>query len=140
MLVAHMTGTETTMRTLTTFGVLMMTLAVSVSAGAAGKDKDGPGGARPQPTDAAGSARIPTHDSHRSEAPTAGREQHSEEQMQERHTEEHASEDSASGHGNEVAQEMRQRRDERKEIQGQYREEGEKTTGKKPWWKFWSDD
>lgn len=40
--------------------------------------------------------------------------------------------------------EMRERREERKEIQSTYREGveagEERVKGKKPWWKFWGDD
>ena len=35
---------------------------------------------------------------------------------------------------------MRERRDERKEIQQEYRDSGEKQSGKKPWWEFWDED
>jgi hypothetical protein len=35
---------------------------------------------------------------------------------------------------------MRERRDERKAVQQEYRDSGEKQSGKKPWWKLWGDD
>jgi len=56
--------------------------------------------------------------------------------------------DSDSGGGNEQSAEMRERRDERKQIQEEYRsgsepgQEGDKAAGeggKKPWWKFWEN-
>lgn len=54
------------------------------------------------------------------------------------------SERAAEGKGPETAREMQARRDERKQIQEEYRESSEQgpRPGKKPWWKFWasSDD
>ena len=41
------------------------------------------------------------------------------------------------GKMDEQAQEMQARREERKEIKEEYKESGEKTKGKKSWWKFW---
>lgn len=51
-------------------------------------------------------------------------------------------EKSAGNKGNETAKEMQARRDERKQIQKEYREADEESrpTGKKPWWKFWASD
>ena len=48
--------------------------------------------------------------------------------------------DQADESGNAKALEMRERRDERKEIQQEYRDSGEKQSGKKPWWEFWDED
>jgi hypothetical protein len=49
---------------------------------------------------------------------------------------------SAKDKGKQTANEMQARRDERKEIQKEYREsaDGSRPTGKKPWWKFWASD
>jgi hypothetical protein len=74
------------------------------------------------------------------------------------HAEEGAEDDGMRGHenaatsGNEKSQEMRARRDERNQIQEEYREGREngdeviadddstaKKKGKKPWWKFWGE-
>ena len=46
-------------------------------------------------------------------------------------------EDGAEGKRSERAEEMLARKDERKQIQEEYRASGEKQKGKKPWWKFW---
>ncbi len=55
-----------------------------------------------------------------------------------------AMEDGDRGKGAETSQEMQQRRDERKQIQQEYKEgrksgEVEKAQ-KKPWWKFWGEE
>jgi hypothetical protein len=64
--------------------------------------------------------------------------------------------DESASPGNEKSQDMRARRDERKEIMGDYRDDermkaeaasdstdenanAEEKKGKKPWWKFWGD-
>lgn len=51
-------------------------------------------------------------------------------------------EKSASNKGNETSKEMQARRDERKQMQKEYRESDaeDRPTGKKPWWKFWASD
>ncbi|MBD3648237.1 MAG: hypothetical protein HUJ31_12480 [Pseudomonadales bacterium] len=43
----------------------------------------------------------------------------------------------AKEHMDEQAKTMQARKEERKEIKEEYKESGEKTKGKKPWWKFW---
>ena len=52
--------------------------------------------------------------------------------------------DAAQGRGNATSQEMQNRKAERKEIKGDYKEarkSGEVDAGgKKPWWKFWEED
>lgn len=51
---------------------------------------------------------------------------------------------SADGKGNETSTEMQARREERKQIQEEYRAAGADgetvKTKKKPWWKFWGSD
>ncbi len=49
----------------------------------------------------------------------------------------------AQGKGRDMSQEMRERRDERKQIMEQHKGqsvEGEPRMGKKPWWKFWEQE
>ena len=51
----------------------------------------------------------------------------------------------AKGAGSDTSTQMRERREERKEIQQAHRDarqagEGETVKGKKPWWKFWGSD
>jgi len=51
-------------------------------------------------------------------------------------------EKSAGNKGSKTSKEMQARRDERKQIQNEYRESDpdDRPTGKKPWWKFWASD
>lgn len=64
----------------------------------------------------------------------------SREQMRDMEEEENRNREGMSGEGEQVSTEMRERKDERKQIMEETKTQGKKEEpekGKKPWWKFW---
>lgn len=150
------------MQRLIIFASLVMALAVAAPAEAAPKDKPG----KPDKTemreqaDRGADARERAEEMAEREREMAEERREEAEEMAKREremAEERREMGDAATRGSERSQEMRARRDERKEIKAEYREgqpaeapaavgddaepapEPEQKKAKKPWWKFWED-
>ncbi|MEJ2087383.1 MAG: hypothetical protein P8Y69_02655 [Gammaproteobacteria bacterium] len=89
---------------------------------------------RPEQSKSMTRAESEAREMKREHAPEAGERDRNQVEQAERAREE------AQTKGNETSAEMQARREERKEIQEEYRTAGGEQAKKKPWWKFWGND